>query len=173
MSEIYNLIDDYMIWNKSSSDLILDRPGSSGTMFVDFTSNGEMEVSYRNGIHKKLPIPPGPSKIPTRPTTGSYCRESKSQQHSDIQLQQMGVKQVKVHPPRPPYGLRYDSVISSGTRKIEQHDTSQRSSHQIARTLQPALGFANSSRTPLFAYTIANLRLVIPYRANVKPQPSR
>lgn len=75
MSDMYMMIDDHLAWNMSSSNLESTRPGSSGTLFVDFDAAGDIEVSYRNGINKKLPTPPVPAKSQR---TQRLRRESRS-----------------------------------------------------------------------------------------------
>jgi hypothetical protein len=118
ISELNNLIDDYINWNQSSSDLgadlELDRPGTSGTLFVDFVENGDMEVSYRNGVNKKLPTPPLPPQIPTPASLSSLHRRFKAEP----------VRESKVHckcvPPLPSHSARHDSVISSRTANADR-----------------------------------------------------
>ncbi|KAF2623909.1 hypothetical protein BU25DRAFT_451103 [Macroventuria anomochaeta] len=133
MSEMYTMIDNHLAWNMSTSDLESDRPDSSGTMFVDFGTNGEMEVSYRNGVNKKLPTPPVPSKIlaPSKPTSPRHESEVKEV----LDVQQKEIKQHKPPPPRPSYSSRHDSVFSSGAEHEEHIDRFQaRSLPQVPAT---------------------------------------
>lgn len=113
MSELNNLIDDYIDWNRSSSDLELDRPDTSGTLFVDYVDNGDVEVSYRNGVNKKLPTPPVPPQIPTPASLTSLHRRFKAGQTSNPKVER------KTAPPR---GSRHDSVVSSGAANAERID---------------------------------------------------
>ena len=110
MSEMYTMIDDHLAWNVSNSDLTKPtRPDSSGTMFIDFNPYGEMEVSYRNGVNKKLPTPPvpsktsTPSKVPVPSTPTSTHKEIQTEIQIEIQQPkvQREVKQAKPLPPRP------------------------------------------------------------------------
>lgn len=118
MSEMYSLIDEYMAWNESMSDLgcpLLGpespvRPGTSGTLFVDFGVDGEMEFSFRNGVYKKLPAPPVPSKSRDSSVVVSSHRES------SIDHTARNPTKEPVHKSASPSdGTRHDSVISSGT----------------------------------------------------------
>lgn len=125
MSEMYTMIDDHLAWNVSNSDLTeLTRPGSSGTMFIDFNPYGEMEVSYRNGVNKKLPTPPVPSKtsIPSKvpvPSTPTLTHNEIQVEIQPPKVQRKEVKQAKPLPSRPSHGSRHDSVISSGAEHSE------------------------------------------------------
>lgn len=111
MSDMYMMIDDHLAWNMSSSNLESTRPGSSGTLFVDFDAAGDIEVSYRNGINKKLPTPPVPAK-PTPPRREVQRKESKNTKTSTR----------KPLPPRPSLSLRHDSIISTGHEDDEHID---------------------------------------------------
>jgi hypothetical protein len=122
MSELSDLIDDYINWNQSSSDLgadpETDRPGTSGTLFVDFVENGDMEVSYRNGVNKKLPSPPLPPQIPTPASLSSLHRRFKAEQGSDSKVQCKCVSSL------PSHTARHDSVVSSRTANADRIDPS-------------------------------------------------
>ena len=115
ISELNKLIDDYLEWNQSCSDIEPDRPGSSGTLFVDFVENGDMEVSYRNGVNKKLPSPP---LIPTPASVTSLRRRYKADQISNPKVA------CKPAPSVPSHSARHDSVISSRAAKAERIDPS-------------------------------------------------
>ncbi|KAJ4331096.1 hypothetical protein N0V95_009948, partial [Ascochyta clinopodiicola] len=122
MSDMYTMIDDHLAWNMSSSDLEDARPGSSGTMFLDFDTNGDMEVSYRNGVNKKLPSPPVPAK-PTRSRHAVLRGEVKREVLPRKQTKRMcEVEKRKLLPPQPSYSSRHDSVISSGRQEDEKID---------------------------------------------------
>ena len=125
MSEMYTLIDNHLAWNMSASDSERARPGSSGTMFVDFGSNGEMEVSYRNGVNKKLPTPPVPSKIPAPSKPTSPRHASKIKKQVQLKMQRKEIEHSKPLPPRPSQSSRHDSVISSGAGHEEHIDPFQ------------------------------------------------
>lgn len=116
MSEMHSLIDDYLAWNQSCSDLQRPRPDSSGTMFVDFGSNGEMEVSYRNGPNKKLPIPPVPSKMPTPPKSTPTHHQPAIKGRTQPHPHRKEARPSKPLPPRPSYSSRHDSVVSSAAQ---------------------------------------------------------
>ena len=118
VSELNKLIDDYIEWNQSCSDIEPDRPGSSGTLFVDFVENGDMEVSYRNGVNKKLPSPPLPPQFPTPASLTSLRRRYKAEQISESKV---GCKPV---PSLPSQSARHDSVISSRAANAERIDPS-------------------------------------------------
>ena len=118
ISELNKLIDDYLEWNQSCSDIEPDRPGSSGTLFVDFVENGDMEVSYRNGVNKKLPSPPLPPQFPTPASLTSLRRRYKAEQISESKV---GCKPV---PSLPSQSARHDSVISSRAANAERIDPS-------------------------------------------------
>ncbi|UPX20144.1 uncharacterized protein EKO05_0010386 [Ascochyta rabiei] len=124
MSEMYTMIDDHLAWNMSSSDLEAARPGSSGTMFLDFDTDGEMEVSYRNGVNKKLPTPP----VPAKPTLSRHTALRGEVEREVLPRKQTKrtceVEKRKPLPPRPSSSSRHDSVISSGRledEKIDRH----------------------------------------------------
>ncbi|KAF1358533.1 hypothetical protein EJ07DRAFT_179750 [Lizonia empirigonia] len=111
MSDMYMMIDDHLAWNMSSSDLESTRPGSSGTLFVDFDAAGDIEVSYRNGVNKKLPTPPVPAK-PTLPRREVQRKESKNTKTATR----------KPLPPRPSLSSRHNSIISTGHEDDEHID---------------------------------------------------
>ncbi|KAF9698055.1 hypothetical protein EKO04_004110 [Ascochyta lentis] len=116
MSEMYGMIDDHLAWNMPTSDIESARPGSSGTMFVDFDTNGEMEVSYRHGVNKKLPTPPVPEK------SSLSRRESKKEVPRKEVRKTCEVEKQKPLPPRPSCSSRHDSVMSSGRPEDEKID---------------------------------------------------
>lgn len=118
ISELNRLIDDYIEWNQSCSDIEPDRPGSSGTLFVDFVENGDMEVSYRNGVNKKLPGPPLPPQIPTPASLSSLHRRYMADQISNPKA---GCKPA---PSLPSHSARHDSVISSRAANADRIDPS-------------------------------------------------
>lgn len=131
MSEMYTMIDDFLAWNMSNSDLPMQtRPGSSGTMFVDFNPTGQMEVSYRNGVNKKLPTPPVPSK-PSKPSTTSEVPvpsnaiSPRKQVHNETREVSRAQRKEAVSKPlasRHSRGSRHDSVVS-GAEQSENNDS--------------------------------------------------
>jgi hypothetical protein len=118
-ADLFTMIDDHLAWNMSASDLVYHspdppRPSSSGTMFVDFGADGELEVSFRNGVNKKLPMPPVPSKNPARSKPASPRRTVEVKQDPKIPSpkQQRTEMHLKPRPTRPSQSSRHDSVIS-------------------------------------------------------------
>ncbi|KAH6621890.1 hypothetical protein C7974DRAFT_414572 [Boeremia exigua] len=133
MSEMYSMIDDYLAWNGSSSDLEPLRPDSAGTMFVDFASNGEMEISYRSGLNKKLPTPPVPSKNPERTKSTPLRHDTSVKENvrpTAQRKEQRKVEQSKPLPTHPSVSSRHDSVMSSGANS-ERATTNQ--THHLPR----------------------------------------
>ncbi|KAJ4991569.1 hypothetical protein SVAN01_02950 [Stagonosporopsis vannaccii] len=121
MSEMHSLIDDYLAWNKSASDLEDVRPGSAGTLFVDFASNGDMEVSYRNGVNKKLPVPPLPSKTLWPSNAASWCRdEAAGKDNVRPSIQRKHDTHSRPLPPRPNISFRHDSAVDCDPKYAEQ-----------------------------------------------------
>jgi hypothetical protein len=109
MSDIYCMIDDHLEWNMNSYTNLSTptRRGSSGTMFVDFDDEGEMEVSYRNGVNKKLPaVPLAPVQLPAVPTPLRRARPLTPPRYNSSTSQ----------------SSRHDSVISSGLEREENSD---------------------------------------------------
>lgn len=145
--DLFTMIDDHLAWNMSASDLTHHnpdppRPSSSGTLFVDFGFNGEMEVSYRNGVNKKLPTPPVPSKIlaPSKLTSARQTVEINIKKEVQPKSQRDETKQpeAKPLPPRPSHSSRHYSVISSGTEHSERIDPFQAPTHPpLNRPLPP------------------------------------
>ena len=107
-----NMIDDYLIQHANHSP-DPPRPSSSGTMFVDFGADGQVEVSYRNGVNKKLPTPPVPSKIhgPSKPASPRQTIEIK-QRSKRIKCKQRTEMDTKPRSKRPSQASRHDSVIN-------------------------------------------------------------
>ncbi|KAJ4384967.1 hypothetical protein N0V86_000572 [Didymella sp. IMI 355093] len=119
--DLFTMIDDHLAWNMSASDLVYHspdppRPSSSGTMFVDFGADGELEVSFRNGVNKKLPLPPVPSKnhAPAKPASPRRTIEVKPDPKIPCPKQQRTETHMKPRPNRPSQSSRHDSVISPG-----------------------------------------------------------
>lgn len=113
-ADLFTMIDDHLAWNMSASDLIHQspdppRPGSSGTMFIDFGADGEVEVSYRNGRNKKLPTPPAPSKTSTPSRFGSQRHTLESKQ---IPKTTRYTTHWQPHPKYPSHSSRHDSVLT-------------------------------------------------------------
>lgn len=111
LEHLGNMIDDYLIHHAYHSP-DPPRPSSSGTMFVDFGADGQVEVSYRHGVDKKLPTPPVPSKIPgpSKPAFPRQTVETKPhfKRGKREQCTEMGTKPCSK---RPSQASRHDSIL--------------------------------------------------------------
>ncbi|KAF3035346.1 hypothetical protein E8E12_006917 [Didymella heteroderae] len=150
--DLFTMIDNHLAWNMSASDLANrssdpPRPSSSGTMFVDFRADGEVEVSYRNGVNKKLPTPPVPSKIPGPFKPASPRRTGDIKPNSkNTKYEHRTEALLKPRSNRPSQSSRHDSVLDPSTR------------HSIDVSLPPSFPPPNQPLPPL------------PSRNLVKPQ---
>jgi len=108
---LVDMIDDYLSKQANHSPNT-PRPSSSDTMFVDFGTDGQVEVSYRNGINKKLPTPPVPSKIPGPSKPASPRQTVEIKQHSKrTKREECTETGMKPRSKRPSQSSRHDSVI--------------------------------------------------------------
>jgi hypothetical protein len=109
--QLVTMIDDYL-FKLAHHSPDQPRPSSSGTMFVDFGADGEVEVSYRNGVNKKLPTPPVPSKIP-RPSKPASPRQTMEIKHHPqiTKCEQRTETRTKPRSNRPSQSSRHDSVL--------------------------------------------------------------
>lgn len=108
--QLVTMIDDYLsTFAIHSPDP--PRPSSSGTMFVDFGADGHLEVSYRNGINKKLPTPPVPSKIPGPSNPASPRHTVEIKQRERTKREQRTETNTKPRSKRPSQSSRHDSVL--------------------------------------------------------------
>lgn len=145
------MIDDHLGWNWSASDLATHspeppRPSSSGTMFVDFGADGEVEVSYRNGINKKLPNPPMPSKMPGQSKPASPRQTVEIKHHPKRSERQRTETNPKPRSNRPSQSSRHDSILDPIAY------------HSIDITLPPPFPAPNRPLPPLPSQNPVNLQ---------------
>ncbi|KAF3042777.1 hypothetical protein E8E11_002404 [Didymella keratinophila] len=109
---LVDIIDDYLSKQANHSPNT-PRPSSSGTMFVDFRADGQVEVSYRNGINKRLPTPLVPSKIPETSKPASPRQTVEIKQHSKrTKREERTETGMMPRSKRPSQPSRHDSVIN-------------------------------------------------------------
>ncbi|KAF1931232.1 uncharacterized protein M421DRAFT_342324 [Didymella exigua CBS 183.55] len=112
--DLFTMIDEHMAWNMSASDAESPRPNSSGTMFVDFGADGEVEVSYRNGMNKKLPCVPSTTPAPSQPASPRHTVDIKQAPKTAGSNQQHAEAHLKPQPHHHFHPSRHDSVIHPG-----------------------------------------------------------
>ncbi|KAF1937617.1 hypothetical protein EJ02DRAFT_476179 [Clathrospora elynae] len=156
--ELMAMVDEHLAWQADTDE----RPGSSGTMFVDWDSSGEIRVSSRKKDDMLAPVPARvPSRAPFGCNVPSHARVSShtqwpSQAQPPTRTPSTSRHDPKVYKRKPvpaavPPPLTLGRVSEQSTSSASRNDSVHSHPHPRTTPLQKPL-----PRTPAHQYTTAD-----------------